>query len=153
MATRLWPNNYVVTSMELGDANNIHCFHKAELASRLARKMLKYSYDLPIKADQPVAADAEFKDGKAYIRLENGEGLICHYPTVVDVFVADDSGEFKKADLEFSDNLLVLSSPEVKQPTMARYAFDQTYLGRHVHNGAGLPLAPFRTDGPFFNMG
>ena len=100
-----------------------------------------------------MAADAEFKDGKAYIRLENGEGLICHYPTVVDVFVADDSGEFKKADLEFSDNLLVLSSPEVKQPTMARYAFDQTYLGRHVHNGAGLPLAPFRTDGPFFNMG
>ena len=152
LAMRLWPNNYVVTTMELGDPNNIHSFHKAQMAHRLALKILKYSYDFPIQADQPEAVSAEFKDGKAYIHLKNGEGLICHYSTLVDVFVADESGELKKADLEFSDNLLVLSSPEVKQPTMTRFAFDQTYLGRHVHNAAGLPLAPFRTDGPFFQM-
>ncbi len=152
LAQRLWQDNYVVTTMELGDPNNIHSFHKAQMAHRAALKILKYSYGYPVLADQPVAVKAEFKDGKAYITLKNGEGLICHYPTVVDIFVADESGELKKADLEFKDNLLILSNPEIKQPVLARYAFDQSYLGRHIHNAAGLPLAPFRTDGPYFSM-
>lgn len=145
-ATRVAPNNYVVTTMELGDANNVHSFHKAQIAHRLALKILKYSYGFDVPADQPVAVSAEFRDGKAYITIENGEGLFANYPTAVDIFVADESRELKKADLEIQDNLLILSNPEVPQPILARYAFDRSYIGRHIHNGAGLPLAPFRTD-------
>lgn len=150
LAARIALNNYVVTTMELGDYNNIHSFHKAPMAHRLALKILKHSYGFDVPADQPVAVGAEFKDGKAYIRVENGEGLFSQYPTAVDIFVADESGVLKKAELEIRDNLLILSSPEVAQPVMARYAFDRSYLGRHIHNAAGLPLAPFRTDGEFF---
>lgn len=153
LATRLAPNNYVVTTMELGDPNNIHSIHKAQMAHRLALKILKYSYGFTVQADQPVAVSAEFKDGKAYITVENGEGLFSLYPTAVDIFVADESGALKKADLEIQGSTLILSNPEVKQPVMARYAFDRSYIGRHIHNGAGLPLAPFRTDGEFFLQG
>lgn len=111
---------------------------------------MRHSYGFDVPADQPVAVSAEFKDGKAYITVENGEGLFSLYPTAVDIFVADESGVLKKADLEIKGNRLILSSPEVKQPVMARYAFDRSYMGRHIHNAAGLPLAPFRTDGEFF---
>lgn len=145
-ATKVAPNNYVVTTMELGDPNNIHSFHKAQMAHRLAMKILKYSYGYDVPADQPVAVRAQFRDGKAYITVENGEGLFCNYPAAVDIFVADDNKELKKAELQIQGNVLVLSSPQVPQPTLARYAFDRSYLGRHIHNAAGLPLAPFRTD-------
>lgn len=148
MAARLAPDNYVVTTMELGDVNNIHSVHKAQMAHRLALKILKYSYGFDLQADQPVAVGAEFRDGKAFIAVEHGDGLFSHYPTAVDIFVGDESGVVKKAEIEFQDNVMILSHPEIKQPTFARYAFDRSYLGRHIYNAAGLPLAPFRTDHP-----
>lgn len=146
LATRIAPNNYVVTTMELGDFNNVHSIHKEQMAQRLALKILKYSYGFDLQADQPVAVGAAFRDGKAYITVEHAEGLFSHYPTAVDIFVGDETGTMKKAQIEFKDNMLILSSPEIKQPTFARYAFDRSYLGRHIYNAAGLPLAPFRTD-------
>ena len=152
LATRLVPNNYTVTTMELGDPNNIHSFHKSQMAHRLAQKILKHSYGFDVPADQPVAVGAEFKDGKAYITVKNGEGLYSNYPTAVDIFIGDESGVMKKADLEIHDGLLILSSPQIQKPAFARYAFDRSYLGRHIYNAVGLPLAPFRTDGPFFSQ-
>lgn len=146
LATRLAPNNYVVTTMELGDPNNIHSIHKAPMAHRLALKILKYSYGFSIEADQPVAESWEFKDGKAYVTVKHGEGLFSSCPAAVDIFVADESLVLKKANLEIRDNVLILSHQEIAQPILVRYGFDRSYMGQHIHNRAGLPLAPFRTD-------
>jgi len=51
-----------------------------------------------------------------------------------------------KADIKIENEMLVLSSAEVENPEIVRYAFNWCYVGGHIYNSAGLPLAPFRTD-------
>jgi hypothetical protein len=64
------------------------------------------------------------------------------------MYVADESHELKRAQIKIEDDMLILSCPAVPNPTIVHYAFDSYYLGYHIYNKAGLPLAPFRTDGP-----
>jgi len=62
------------------------------------------------------------------------------------MYIADDSKQLKRANIEIEGDTLVLSNPEVSQPILARYAFDNYYIGEYLINDAGLPLGPFRTD-------
>lgn len=145
-ATRRDKNNYVVTSMELGDKNEIHPIHKKPLAHRMALKVLKYTYGFDITADQPMFRSVEFKDSKAYLTFDNANGLYAKHPTIVKMYLADESKVLKRADIEINDGKVVLSSDEVKNPILVRYGFDNYYDGAHIYNASGLPLAPFRTD-------
>lgn len=145
-ATEADENNYLVTSMELGDLYDIHPIQKRELSYRLARKVLKHTYEFDIYADQPVFERVEFKEGKAYITLKNADGLYCKNLAGVKMYLADNEKILKRADVEIKDNMLVLSADEIKNPSCVRYGFDYYYSGCHIYNKAGLPLAPFRTD-------
>jgi sialate O-acetylesterase len=44
-----------------------------------------------------------------------------------------------------------LSSPEVPNPTVARYGWANNPAGCNLYNKAGLPAAPFRTQPPKAN--
>lgn len=146
-ATEVADNNYLVTSMGLGDLYDIHPFHKRELAHRMSLKVLKYSYGFDIYADQPIFKCVRFEGPKIWIELDNAEGLYFRRDlSGVHIFVADESKQLKKANVEIVKNGLVLTCDEVKNPTIVRYAFDFAYSGVHIFNKAGLPLAPFRTD-------
>lgn len=145
-ATEIAKNNYLVTSMQLGDLYDIHPIQKKELAHRLALKVLRYSYGFDIYADQPTYKSVEFKDGKAYITLNNADGLYCKNPQGVKMYVSGKEHELKRAAAEIKDEMIILTCDEVKEPILVRYGFDNYYSGCHIYNKAGLPLAPFRTD-------
>ena len=146
-ATEVADNNYLVTSMGLGDLYDIHPFHKRELAHRMSLKVLKYTYGFDIYADQPLFKSAKFEGSKVFIKLDNSDGLNCRRDLCgIKMFVADESKQLKKANVEIVNDGLVLTCDEVKNPTIVRYAFDFAYSGCHIFNKAGLPLAPFRTD-------
>ena len=145
-ATEVKKNNYLVTSMELGDIYDIHPIQKKELAHRLSMKVLKYSYGFDIYADQPLFRSVEFKASKAYIKLDNADGLYCKFPDGVKMYMADERRELKRAKVKIENDGLILSCDEIKNPILVRYAFDYCYVGCHIYNKAGLPLAPFRTD-------
>lgn len=146
MATKKYRNNYIATSMELGDMMNIHPFNKREIAHRLVLKILKYSYAFDIEADQPIFRSVEFSKSKAVIALDNAEGLFSTYPNEVKIYMSDNTKKLYRAQVIIKDDMLLLHCPEVENPTIVRYAFDSYYLNAHIYNRAGLPLAPFRTD-------
>ena len=146
-ATELDYNNYLVTSMGLGQLYDIHPMQKKELAHRMAQKVLKHTYGFDLYADQPIYKSAKFEGEKVIIELDNADGLGVRLPLdAVNMYVADESHILKKAKIEIDGNKLILSSDEVKKPVLARYAFDNFYEGIHLYNKGGLPLAPFRTD-------
>lgn len=146
-ATEAAPDNYLVTSMELEDLNDIHPIRKKELGHRMAIKILKHSYDFDICADQPVFRKASFEGNKVVLEFDHAEGLYCIGGTAgVYMYVADESHVLKKANIEIQGDKLILTSDEVEQPCLVRYAFDNYYMGRHIYNRGGLPMAPFRTD-------
>ena len=145
-ATVKGENNYLITTQELGDMYDIHPKRKSELAKRIARKALKYTYGKNILADQPVYRSVEFKDGKAYITLDNAEGLFAQLYTV-EMKIAGEDRVLHPATVEIlEDNRLLVYSEDVKNPILVRYGFCMHYFGSHIYNSAGLPLAPFRTD-------
>ena len=139
-------DNHIVTTMQLEDIADIHPKVKAPLAHRMVLKMLKYSYGFNVKCEHPTYESAEFCNGKAYIKIKNGSHMMSPDLWAVKMFVADESKQLKRAKIEICDNMIILSSPEVTQPILARFAFDSYYLGEHIINDIGLPLAPFRTD-------
>ncbi len=149
--TELADNNYLITSMELGDMSDVHPIQKKELAKRVLLKVLKNSYGFEIYADQPTFKEVEFKDGKAYIYLNNADGLYSNDLSKVKMYICDKTHVLKKADIKIENNTIVLSSGEVKNPEIVRYAFNWCYTGGHIYNKSGLPLAPFRTDNDIFS--
>ena len=50
------------------------------------------------------------------------------------------------ADAVIEKNLVVVSSPEVKEPVAVRYGYEMNPDGANLYNKEGLPASPFRTD-------
>ena len=145
-AAMMYPDNHIVTTMQLADANDIHALNKESVAHRMVLKILRYSYGFDIKCEEPTFESASFRDGKAYIKLNNADGLMSPELVLVNMYIADKSKKCKRADIEIDGDTLILSNPEVKEPVYARYAFGTYYIGGHIVNDISLPLAPFRTD-------
>lgn len=146
LATQIGTKNYLVTTQGLGDMFDIHPMNKKEVAHRLALKVLKYTYGMDIKADQPLYKSVEFKDGKAYITLENADGLFGDVSKVVMYIAGEDRVPYRGDVTILPDNRVCVYSEDVPEPVLVRYGFCMHYLGTHLYNDAGLPLAPFRTD-------
>lgn len=145
-ATVKGKRNYLITTQELGSLYDIHPIRKKELAQRLAKKVLHHTYGFDIAADQPVYRSVEFRDGKAYITLDNSDGLY-GFTYNVNMYIAGGDCVLHPATVEIlPDNRLCVYSEEVEEPVLVRYGFGMYYFGRHLYNEAGLPLAPFRTD-------
>jgi sialate O-acetylesterase len=54
-------------------------------------------------------------------------------------------GDLKTFTIAGKDTLVV-SSPDVPEPSAVRYAWDNYPEGANFYNSDGLPAAPFRTD-------
>lgn len=145
-ATEVGYHNYLATNMELGAFNDIHPIHKKMLARRMTWKILKHVYGFDILADHPVMDHVTFEQNKVYVHLRNAQGLYSKYLWAVKMYIADESHELKRAQIEISGDTLILSSVAVEHPVCVRYAFDSYYQSYHIYNEAGLPLAPFRAD-------
>ncbi len=139
-------NNYLITSMELGDFYDIHPPFKKELAQRMVKKILKYSYGFDIGADQPIFASVEFGKNRAVITLKNAEGLQSKGLGCAKMYLADENHELKKAKLTIENDKIIAECDEIENPSIVRYGFDYYYSGYHIYNKWGLPLAPFRSD-------
>jgi len=145
-ATVKGKKNYLITTQGLGDMYDIHPKRKKELAERMAKKALRYTYGLDVPADQPVYRSAEFKDGKAYITLDNAEGLFSRLWSV-EMKIAGEDKVLHPATVEITeDNRLVVYSENVPEPILVRYGFCMYNFSGQIYNKYGLPLAPFRTD-------
>ena len=59
--------------------------------------------------------------------------------------VAGSDGAFVEAEAVIKGDTVVVSSPQVKQPTAVRYAWKNFALA-NLYNKAGFPAEPFRTD-------
>ena len=138
-ATEVAPRNYLVTNMELGDIKEIHPITKKALSHRMVLKMLKHTYGFDVYGDHPTFKSATFDGNRVIIELNNAEGLFCPKTlNWVDIFVADESHELKKADTVIEDNKLILTCKWVERPVLVRYAFDNYYQGKHIYNKMGL---------------
>ena len=152
MAADAVGNAGVAVITDIGAAKDIHPKDKQNVGERLARLALVDVYGRAMTRTGPTVADVTPADGTITVRFENlGEGgfrgLTTYYNEPLRGFAirgAEGPWVWAKAILRGADTV-VLSHPDVPQPTEVRYNWADNPTGT-LFNKAYLPAAPFRTD-------
>jgi sialate O-acetylesterase len=75
-------------------------------------------------------------------------GLVARGGPLKHFAIAGADGKFVWADARIEGDTVVVRSARVQKPAAVRHARVDNPEGRNLYNGAGLPAAPFCTDGP-----
>ncbi|WP_017257680.1 sialate O-acetylesterase [Pedobacter arcticus] len=143
-------NTEMVTTIDVGDAKDLHPKNKKPVGIRLAKTALNRIYGhLDVVFKGPEFNYVEFKKKQAIIHFKPetlGSGLNTNDGAApLFFFIAGSDQIFYPAQAEIIENVVKLKSTKVKQPVSVRYAFFN-YPVTNLQNREGFPVVPFRTD-------
>lgn len=129
------------------ETHNIHPAQKDKVGQRLATLALKHDYGYSALLTENAEYESmSISHDTVTVKLRNMyRGF---YPTgrMTGFEVAGDDKAFHDAEAwTVGKNVVQMRCAAVKNPVAVRYCFRNFKLG-DVHNSAGLPLVPFRTD-------
>lgn len=142
-------NTGMAVTIDTGDAIELHPKNKKPIGLRHAYLALGKTYGLPIVHEGPVLIRHEVKGGKIILRFDSvGSGLVPARKGKLDAFaLAGKDKVWHWAEANIEKGSIVLSSPKVKNPVAARYAWAMNPSQRNLlYNEEGFPASPFRTD-------
>lgn len=140
-------NTGLAVTIDTGDAADIHPRVKQPIGERLALLALAGHYRKNVVARGPSLRFVEPRAGALALHFDHADGGLQVRGDTLGEFAiagADRKWHWAEARIE-GDDVVVISSPEVPQPIVARYAWQANPLAT-LFNGAGLPAEPFRTD-------
>jgi sialate O-acetylesterase len=143
-------NTAMITTIDVGEARNLHPHNKKPIGVRLAKTALNRTYgQLGVVWRGPQYQHMEVSGKKAIIYFEPGTtagGLRTDDGSAPDFFtIAGKDQQFYPADVTIDGDKIIVWSDKVKRPVAVRYAFTN-YAVTTLHNGEGWPVIPFRTD-------
>ncbi len=136
-----------VSTIDLGDENDIHPKIKKPYGDRLAHSALVLLYDKKGPLTGPVYDSMEIKGDKIYIKFKNtGDGLVFKGGDLKGFAIAGEDKIFKwaKAEIKNKDTVVVWRD-DIKPPVAVRYAWAD-FPECNLYNRDGLAAFPFRTD-------
>ncbi|MDO8543088.1 MAG: sialate O-acetylesterase [Opitutaceae bacterium] len=140
------PNTGQALAIDIGHADDIHPTNKQDVGRRLALLAKRRVYDLVVDDTGPTFASITREGTALRVRFTNAEtGLIARDKPVQSLEVAGADKVFRPALGKIDRDMLIVSSPQVKQPVAVRYAW-RNAPEANLYNGAGLPAVPFRSD-------
>ena len=141
------PKTGMAVAIDIGDSDDIHPKNKQDVGRRLALWALGEVYAQKVAATcGPLLASHETRGAEMAIRFTHAEGgLKAKGGDLKGFVVAGADRQWHPATARINGDTVVLSSPNVKQPVAARYAWAAD-PECNLYNGAGLPASPFRTD-------
>ncbi|MCK0162090.1 sialate O-acetylesterase [Allomuricauda sp. F6463D] len=149
MKASILKNVDIVTTIDIGDANDIHPYNKKEVAKRLALLAKHYNYGEELKKG-PVYKSHSLTKSSILIQFDTYGSKL----TSKDKFgylrgfaIAGENGEFKWAKAELVDtNTVKVYHENGNDPKYVRYAWSDNPGPLDLINTEGLPAFPFRTD-------
>lgn len=140
------PDTAMAVTIDCGDPQDIHPQNKPIVGRRLARLATARVYDLPGDWSGPQFA-AAVREGRALrVTFDHVDtGLIAERLPPQSLQLAGEDRKFYAASAVIDRHTLLVSSPEVPVPVAVRYAWSNAPVA-NLFNGAGLPVAPFRSD-------
>ncbi|WP_373497066.1 sialate O-acetylesterase [Aquiflexum sp.] len=134
----------MVTTLDLGDENDIHPKRKKEVGQRLAHLSLAKVYQKDFRFSSPRYSQIEFTEDIARITfLHAEEGLITQDGMMPKYFeLAGKDGVYHPATAKIHNNIIEIKSPEISSPTAVRY-FWIGYGKPNLISKDGYPVAPF----------
>jgi sialate O-acetylesterase len=146
-ALRIPKTGMIVTTDLVDDVKDIHPVNKQDIGKRLARLALAKDYGRKdVVWSGPVYRKAKFQDGRAMVSFDHADGgLMSRDGQPLTWFtLAGQDGRFVPATAVIEGRTVVVSSPEVPEPTAVRFAWHEKAMP-NLCNAAGLPARPFHT--------
>jgi len=145
-ATLDLPHTAMAVTIDIGEGDNIHPKDKQDVGLRLALAAEATVYYHDQEFSGPIYAGIQVEDDKLRLTFRHGEGMKAADGGKLKGFaVAGADRKFIWADAEVQGDHVIVSSPSVKEPVAARYAWADNPECNLI-NAAGLPASPFRTD-------
>lgn len=140
------PATGMAVAIDAGDAQNLHPTSKQEIGRRLALIAKAQVYGIPGDYSGPVFAGAVREGAALRVRFTHaGTGIVAHNKPPQALELAGPDKIFHAASARVDRDSLLVSSPAVKEPVAVRYAWSNAPVA-NLYSGAGLPVAPFRSD-------
>jgi sialate O-acetylesterase len=168
MATKL-PNTGEAILIDIGEEKDIHPRDKKDAGERLGKVALANTYGEKIPYSGPIFQSMQTVDGKIRIQFTHIDGGLVAKPipqtyrprsiqTVTQPLIRNSpqsqlegfavcgaDKQWKWADAKIDGDQVLVWSSQVPQPVAVRYAWSDNPIV-NLHNAAGLPAVPFRTD-------
>ena len=146
------PNTGMAATIDVGDLGNMHPPRKKEVGERLALWALAKDYgrkDIEPSGPMYLEGSIRTEGSKAVLSFTHvGKGLVAHGGLPLSCFsAAGADGKFHPATATIAGDTVIVTSPEVPEPTAVRFAWDEAATP-NFFNRDGLPAVPFRTDNP-----
>ncbi|WP_242674979.1 GH92 family glycosyl hydrolase [Niastella populi] len=143
-------NTAMITTVDVGEAKDLHPHNKKPIGIRLANTALNRTYgQLNVVWRGPQYQHLEVSGKKAIIHFEPGTttgGLHTTDGGAPRFFtIAGADQQFYPANAVIDGDKIIVSNNKVKKPVAVRYAFTN-YAVTTLCNGEGWPVIPFRTD-------
>jgi sialate O-acetylesterase len=141
------PATGMAVAMDIGDAKTIHPHDKQEVGRRLALIAKAKVYGITGDYSGPMFESAEREGPALRVHFRYADtGLTSADKPLQSFEVAGADRKFYPAAAAIAGATVVARAPEVPAPVAVRYAW-RDYAEANLFNGAGLPAAPFRSDG------
>lgn len=141
------PNTGMASTIDIGEADNIHPKNKQEVGRRLALAAERQVYGKSVVASGPMYKSYAIEKNSITITFNDfGAGLTTPNGTPLKGFaIAGADKKFYWASASIVGNKVVVSSDKVTAPVAVRYAWADNPIC-NLANTQGLPAVPFRTD-------
>lgn len=148
LATLSVPHTGMAVTTDIANLNDIHPKNKQDVGLRLALWALAKDYRRPVVYSGPLYRSMISEGNRIRLLFDHANGLSSSDGKPLTWFtIAGEDGKFVDATAEIDCGTIVVSSPDVPNPTAVRFGWHQEAEPNLV-NSAGLPASPFRTDGP-----
>ncbi len=155
------PNTGMACTIDIGDSLDIHPKNKIDVGERLALWALAKTYgQQEVVFSGPLYKSMKIEGNRIRLSFDYADGLMTAVKTGYEkpvpapgekpsnFAVCDGNGEWFWADAVIEGEEVLVSSPDVAEPTAVRYAYRGCPVNLNMYNKAGLPMVPFRTDMP-----
>lgn len=141
------PPAALITTIDVGEAADIHPRNKQEVGRRLAlaaRHLVHGEQHLVWRG--PVATGVTCDGNRLAVAFDLCGSHLEPQSAVQYVAVAGRDGVFRWADSRVEGDLLIAASADVAQPVAIRYAWASNPAGANLRNREGLPAYPFHLE-------
>lgn len=146
LKTMQLPKTGMISTLDIGNVNNIHPCYKKEVGERLALWAMANDYGKAVAFSGPLFKTIEITENKAKLSFTNtNDGLVINQAVANQFEIAGNDGVFYPAITTIDGETIICSSPKVPTPASVRYAFTNGAQAS-LFNGAGLPAPSFTSE-------
>lgn len=141
------PNTAMAVLLDAGEKGCIHPQWKKTAGQRLAQQALMNTYKIGgMPGYSPVYKEMKIQNDTLVLNFDRApRGLTAYYKPLTLFTVAGEDQKFYPAKAWIKADKVYVTSPSVKKPIAARYAFDNFVEGE-LFGAEGMPVSSFRTD-------